>query len=230
MRPNCEADGVLIQIYGLTTVADAADVDRLGVDHIGVVVNEGIDTWDSIDEATAQAIANKVRRSQLVALSLSTELERVMATADLLGPSIVHLARAHQMPTATLDQLRERLAPTQLMLTVPVKDEQDLIEATRLADVADYLLLDSAHPTTGIVGATGLVHDWGLSARIVASARCPVILAGGLGPDNVAEAIARVRPAGVDSETRTSSDSDRRRKDLAKVEAFIDVARAAVIP
>ena len=101
------------------------------------------------------------------------------------------------------------------------------MEATRLAEFADYLLLDSSHPLTGIVGATGLVHDWDASARIVDRAQCPVILAGGLGPDNVADTIAQVRPAGVDSETRTSRDSDRRRKDLAKVERFIDQARAA---
>jgi phosphoribosylanthranilate isomerase len=221
---------VLIQIYGLTTVADAAAVDRLGGDHIGVVVEEGIDTWDSVDEATAQAIASTVERSRLVALSLSTDPNRVIATAALLNASIVHLARAHQMSTATLNQLRDQLAPTQLMLTVPVQGESALVEAARLADVADYLLLDSSHPVTGVVGATGLVHDWDVSARIVASVQCPVILAGGLGPENVADAIARVRPAGVDSETRTSRDSDRRRKDLAKVEAFIDQARAAGIP
>jgi phosphoribosylanthranilate isomerase len=227
---GCKAHDVLVQIYGLTTVADAIDVDRLGVDHIGVVVDEGIDAWDSVDEPTARAIARNVQCGRLVALSLSTDPNRVVATAALLNPSIVHLARAHQMPTATLDQLREQLAPTQLMLTVPVLGEEDLVQAARLAEVADYLLLDSSHPLTGIVGATGLVHDWNVSARIVASARCPAILAGGLGPDNVADAIAQVRPAGVDSETRTSSDSDRRRKDLAKVEAFIDQARAAATP
>jgi phosphoribosylanthranilate isomerase len=219
---------VLIQIYGLTTVADAAAVDRLGVDHIGVVVDEGIDTWDRVDEATAQAIANSVQHSRLVALSLSTDPNRVIATAALLNASIVHLARAHQMQTVTLNQLREQLAPIQLMLTVPVKGEEDVIEAARLEDVADYLLLDSSHPLTGVVGATGLVHDWDVSARIVARAECPVILAGGLGPENVADAIAQVRPAGVDSETRTSRDNDRRRKNLAKVEAFIDRARAVV--
>src|SRR5207253_2122278 len=128
-----------------------------------------------------------------IALSLSTDPNRIIATAALLNPSIVHLARAHQMPTATLDQLLEQLAPTQLMLTVPVQGETGFVEAARLADVADYLLLDSQHPLTGIVGATGLVHDWNVSARIVTSAQCPVILAGGLGPDNVAAAIAQVR-------------------------------------
>jgi phosphoribosylanthranilate isomerase len=75
------------------------------------------------------------------------------------------------------------------------------------------------------VGATGLVHDWDLSAAVVASVGRPVLLAGGLGPHNVRQAIERVRPAGVDSETRTSKESDRRRKDLEKVRAFIDTAR-----
>jgi phosphoribosylanthranilate isomerase len=55
----------------------------------------------------------------------------------------------------------------------------------------------------------------------------PVILAGGLGPDNVSNAISAVRPFGVDSETRTSLDVDRRQKDFAKVEAFIAAARAS---
>jgi phosphoribosylanthranilate isomerase len=54
-----------------------------------------------------------------------------------------------------------------------------------------------------------------------------VILAGGLGPDNVIEAIRRTRPAGVDSETRTSRDDDRRRKDPERVRLFIQRARAA---
>lgn len=221
---------MLVQIYGLTTVQDAVDVDRLGVDHLGVVVDEGIATWDSVDEATARAIAGRVEHGRLVALSLSTDPVRISETAALLDPAIVHLARAHDMSTESLVRLRRELAPRELMLTVPVLGEHALSVATRLADVADSLLLDTAHPSTGVVGATGHVHDWALSARIVAGVSCPVILAGGLGPSNVSDAIARVRPAGVDSETRTSREDDRRVKDLAKVEAFIDLARAASIP
>jgi phosphoribosylanthranilate isomerase len=166
---------VLIQIYGLTTVSDAMEVDRLGADHLGVVVDEGIDTWDSIDEGTATAIASRVEHGRLVALSLSTDPERISATAALLNPAVVHLARADQIATDTLARIRDALAPVQ------------------------HLLLDTSHPSTGVVGASGLVHDWGVSARIVAGAQCPVILAGGLGPDNVSDAIARVRPDGVDS-------------------------------
>lgn len=218
---------MVTQIYGLTTVADAVEVDRLQPDHIGVVVDEGIETWDSVDEATAAGIAAAVTHARLVALSLSTDPDRILATAGLLDAPIVHVARAHEMPTAALVGLRDRLGSRELMLTVPVRDEESISVAARLAVVADYLLLDSAHPSTGVVGATGLVHDWDLSARIVADTPCRIVLAGGLGPDNVAEAIRRVRPWGVDSETRTSRDDDRRRKDVAKVEAFIAGARSA---
>jgi phosphoribosylanthranilate isomerase len=219
---------VLTQIYGLTTVADAVAVDRLEPDHIGVVVDEGIDTWDSVDEPTAFAIAGAVRNARLVGLSLSTEPDRILATADALGAAIVHLARAHDMPSATVESVRESLAPRELMLTVPVRDGDSLAVAHRLGAFADFLLLDSAHPSSGVVGATGLVHDWNLSAEIVAAASCPVFLAGGLGPENVSEAIRRVRPAGVDSETRTSRTDDRRRKDMSKVEEFIALARSAL--
>jgi len=219
---------VLTQIYGLTTAADAIAVDQLLPDHIGIVLDEGIETWDSVDEATALDITRVIENARLVALSLSTEPHRVVITAELLNPAIMHLARAHEMAPAMLADLRSKLAPRELMLTVPVCGRQSIAVAARLEGFADYLLLDTSHPATGIVGATGLAHDWGLSAQIVAATSIPVLLAGGLGPDNVTEAIRRVRPAGVDSETPTSRDDDRRRKDLAKVEAFIGLARAAL--
>ena len=75
--------------------------------------------------------------------------------------------------------------------------------------------------------ASGHTHDWDLSARVVAAVDVPVFLAGGLGPENVAEAIRRTRPFGVDSETRTSRDPDRRRKDPDRVRRFLIEARAA---
>jgi phosphoribosylanthranilate isomerase len=217
---------MLVQIYGLTDVDDAREVDRLGADHIGVVVDEGIDTWDLVDEPTALAIVAALEQAKLVALSLSTDPARIGATVDLLQPAIVHLARAEQMPTSVLDALREQLAPVELMLTVPVLDSGSVDVARRLASSADWLLLDTSHPETGVVGATGHTHDWSVSAAIIDAVDVPVFLAGGLGPHNVTDAIAVTHPAGVDSETRTSLDTDRRRKDLAKTERFITLAHA----
>lgn len=217
---------MLVQIYGITTVSDATAVDDLGADHIGVVLDEGIETWDSVDEETALAIGSSLTRARLVALSLSTDPVRIGATCELLQPALLHLARAHEMETAVLAELRSSLGRP-LMLTVPVASRDALPTAERLGSVSDYLLLDTAHPDTGRVGATGLTHDWEMSAAIVDLVDRPVLLAGGLGPDNVCEAIRRVSPAGVDSETRTSHDPERRRKDLEKVCAFVRMATAS---
>jgi phosphoribosylanthranilate isomerase len=220
---------VLVQIYGITTPEDAATVNALAPDNVGVVLDEGFETWDGVDEAVAKAIGSELTDVALVALSLATERDRILRTVDTLLPNVVHLARACEaISPDDLATLKQEIAPIGLMLTVPVRDEASLTHAQELSAVADYLLLDSAHPHGGQIGATGLVHDWSLSRRIVASCSVPVILAGGLGPANVREAIGAVRPFGVDSETNTSREDDRRRKDAHKVRLFIERARSAL--
>lgn len=64
--------------------------------------------------------------------------------------------------------------------------------------LGDALLADTANPLTDQVGGTGLVHDWRLTADLRTRLRLPLILAGGLTPENVAEAISQVRPYAVD--------------------------------
>jgi phosphoribosylanthranilate isomerase len=86
------------------------------------------------------------------------------------------------------------------------------------------LLLDSHDPGDAQIGALGRTHDWSISRRIVEKVRVPAILAGGLDADNVAAAIAAVRPPGVDSKTRTDR-ADGSGKDLDKVRRFIAAAR-----
>ena len=221
-----QAASVLTQIYGITTAADAALVNALAPDHVGVVLDEGIATWDTVDEPTLRAILRELPDVSVVALSLSTERDRILRTVERVASAWLHLARAESIAPETLARLRADVAPCRLMLTVPVRDLAALELAARLAACADALLLDSAHPATGLVGATGHVHDWSLSRQIVERTRVPVILAGGLGPENVAEAIRRTRPAGVDSETRTSRTDDRRRKDPERVRLFLERARA----
>ena len=217
---------MFVQIYGITTPEDAAAVDRLGPDSVGVVLDEGVPTWDAVDADMARAIVKALPHVRVAALSLSTDPDRILATVKALGPDIVHLARADAIDDATLQRIRAKVEPAQLLLTVPVDGPGALDTARRLSEVGDSLLLDTKHPDTGVVGATGHTHDWGISADIVNSLDITVVLAGGLGPENVRDAIAAVRPFGVDSETRTSQDEDRRRKDIAKVEEFISLARA----
>jgi phosphoribosylanthranilate isomerase len=101
--------------------------------------------------------------------------------------------------------------------------------AREFAKVVDFLILDTQAPDIPGVGASGATHDWSVSHEIVRSVRVPVILAGGLSPENVADAVHAVRPWGVDSLTHTNRPTPGGgfRKDLDRVRAFVEAARAA---
>ena len=97
-------------------------------------------------------------------------------------------------------RLREALPGIALVQVIHVTGEESLTEAVTMAEKVDALLLDSGNQKLAIkeLGGTGRKHDWRLSRRIVESVRVPVFLAGGLNPDNVADAINGVRPFGLD--------------------------------
>jgi phosphoribosylanthranilate isomerase len=110
-------------------------------------------------------------------------------------------------------------------LIVGSRESKALESAAReLSPLVDAFLTDSYDPRTGAAGATGRVHDWELSRRLVEVSERPVILAGGLTPDNVARAIRQVRPAGVDSHTGVEDATGRKSRE--KVARFAAEARA----
>jgi phosphoribosylanthranilate isomerase len=87
-------------------------------------------------------------------------------------------------------------------------------------------------PVAGYVGITGEVCDWDLAAALVEASRIPVILAGGISPENVRDAVGRVRPAGIDSCTQTNARDNRGRpirfrKDFDRVGRMLEEARRA---
>lgn len=92
------------------------------------------------------------------------------------------------------------LPGVRILQVVHVEGEASVEEARTAAEGADHLLLDSGRPSAPVpeLGGTGRVHDWALSARIVAASPVPVFLAGGLRPGNVAAAVASAAPWGVD--------------------------------
>jgi phosphoribosylanthranilate isomerase len=98
-------------------------------------------------------------------------------------------------------------------------------EVARFHPVVDAFITDTYDPTTGRSGATGKTHDWGVSRRLVDLSPKPVILAGGLTPENVRAGILRVHPAGVD--VHTGVEGPEGRKVRTRVEHFVAEARAA---
>jgi phosphoribosylanthranilate isomerase len=151
-----------------------------------------------------------------------TEVARVAAETR---PDIIQIQAAlEDFSVAMTRTIKARFPQILLMRAIAIIDEASVEIARSYEGVADFLLLDSYDPSSRQFGALGRPHDWSLSRRIVDKLSVPVILAGGLGPDNVAEAIEAVRPAGVDSKTKTDR-PDGAGKDLEKVRRFVAAAK-----
>jgi phosphoribosylanthranilate isomerase len=220
-----------VQIYTVQSVAEARAVAALGVDHVGVTPAQ-IGLPGEIEPELAADICRAVGRvTTSVALSVDTEPEVIAGMARIVQPAILHLCGPPGVvgPEAVRD-LRHQLPNIAVMQAIAVDDHESVKIARRYEAVVDYLILDSVSPDVLGVGAAGTTHDWEVSAAIVAAVDVPVVLAGGLSPDNVAEAIAVVRPWGVDSLTHTNlpKDDGTFRKDLGAIRRFVAAARGEV--
>jgi phosphoribosylanthranilate isomerase len=215
---------VLTQIYEISTEDEARAISALGIDHVGVLVGDGRFPRElSLEQASsvAQAIAPP---SKFSALFLSPDVALIALWAAKLQPAILHLgASAEQLAPADVAKLKARLPGLAIMRSVPVVGEESVAIAQSYEGIADFILLDSHRAGDDQIGALGVTHDWRISHRIVELVRTPVILAGGLGPDNVGEAICVVGPAGVDSKTKTDRDGSHA-KDIDKVRRFREAA------
>jgi phosphoribosylanthranilate isomerase len=220
---------MLTQVYEIGTVEEASAISAIGVDHIGVLVGDGRFPRELPVAMAAKVGAAIAPPAKFSALFLAADVAAIAAWAHELDPAIVHLgASAELLSPQDVASLRRMLPKVAIMRSVPVFGEASVAIARSYMAVADFLLLDSYRPADQQIGALGMTHDWRISRRIVEMAPIPVILAGGLGPDNVAEAIRIVRPAGVDSKTKTDRDGSHA-KDLDRVRRFHQAARAAAM-
>ncbi|MGY3035726.1 phosphoribosylanthranilate isomerase [Bradyrhizobium sp. USDA 4354] len=218
---------MLTQIYEISTPEEASALSAIGVDHIGVLVGDGQFPRELPISAASKIGAAIVPPSKFSALFLTRDLSLIASWARELNPAIVHLgASAELLSPQDVASLKRMLPGIVVMRSIPVFSEESVAIAESYVGIADFLLLDSYRSTDKQIGALGVTHDWNISRRIVDGVRVPVVLAGGLGPDNVAGAIQTVRPAGVDSKTKTDQDGSHA-KDLERVRRFHEAARAA---
>lgn len=241
----------IVQIYEIQTPEEARSVIQLGADHVGSVITSLEHRHDAVIRETIQAVRQAGAVSSLI--PLFTETEAVFDTIDYYQPDIIHfceqLASPNAIDTAVALQtaVRQRYPRTRIMRAIPIAQrvldggEAVLRLAERFAPLSDFFLTDTVlsnggqpsdaeQPVNGFVGITGLTCDWTAAARLVAESDVPVILAGGISPENVADAIRRIRPYGVDSCTQTNARDEkgvpiRFRKDLSRVKTMIAAVR-----
>lgn len=216
---------MIVQIYEVRTPEEAVALVRLGVDHLGVLVGNGIFPRELTADRASAIFAALPPEATRVALSLSADPAEVARMVELTRPDIIHIGAAVELfSVRNTRALKDAFPDVQIMRSIPIVDEGSVECAKDYRGVADLLLLDSHEPGDRQIGGLGRTHDWSISRRIVDEAGVPAILAGGLDADNVAAAIAAVRPAGVDSKTKTDR-ADGDGKDLDKVRRFVTAAK-----
>jgi phosphoribosylanthranilate isomerase len=214
----------------MQTIEEALAVVALGVDHIGVTPSN-LGLPGEVDFARARAIVDSVGSSAVsVALSVESNLDAIETMVRAVRPDILHLCGLENtLLPDSVRALRGSLPNMEIMQAVSVSGPEAIDIALAYQDVADYLILDTQAPDIAGIGASGKTHDWNISREIVRQVQIPVILAGGLSPENVVEAISVVQPWGVDSLTHTnrSLPGGGFRKDLNRIRQFVMAAQGA---
>jgi phosphoribosylanthranilate isomerase len=201
-----------IKICGITRVEDALVAAREGAHAIGLVFYRPSPRY--IDPDAAAAIVRALPPFVTpVGLFVDADDEEVRSVATRAG---VRLLQFHGNESAAFCE-RFNLP---YMKAVRVRPEVDLLQYAQTFHSAKALLLDAFRE--GLHGGTGAVFDWNL---IPAGLPLPVVLSGGLTPENVTEAIRRVRPCAVD--VSSGVEAQKGIKDAQKIAAFITGVRDA---
>ena len=219
---------ITVKICGVRRVVDALAAIGAGADEIGLLCGQRHTSGDFISPETTTEIVAVCASIGGVTPVLVTHVEdpaEVHALARRIGVSAIQVHS--EMPPEGLAWLKAQDANYRLRKSWHVLGPESLGYGDAYRGVADAFLLDTANASTGQVGGTGKVHDWSLSAEIVRRfAGVPVIVAGGLNPENVAAAVRQIRPAGVDVNSGTKGAAGF--KDAARVRAFVQAAKGAV--
>lgn len=221
------------QLYSIIQLDEAIKTMEAGADNIGLVPMQkgGVPAHRvplyRVDQIHEECLKRGVK---MVLIMLTNDPEEMLDLAHRLQPEILHIAGDEYTADEAFAKRLKELAPeTELMQAVLVDNKSAIERAKKVDPFVDYILLDSGLAADTGIGASGETHDWNIDAQIVKEVNAKVVEAGGLGPDNVAEAIKKIRPYGVDSLTKTSIkyDHGNMEKDIPKVKAFCGEADKA---
>ncbi|MBI5248654.1 MAG: phosphoribosylanthranilate isomerase [Desulfomonile tiedjei] len=214
-----------IQIAGVSSLQEARFCRNAGVEAVGFTLELPRGPHDGLTTDKAASIIRALPEGLLPVII--TYLNSAQAAFKLMAATSGQAVQFHGgIPVSELQVFRRLCPEIRTIGRVTVMGEESLIAAAEFkAPLWDAIILDSSDPATGKIGATGKTHDWSISAQIVRAATVPVILAGGLKPDNVRQAILTVRPHGVDAHTGVENPDGTR--DFVKILNFASSAMAA---
>jgi phosphoribosylanthranilate isomerase len=189
---------IRIKICCINSVAEANTAIELGADAIGLVARMPSGPGPIPDELIRQIAKSVPAFINTFLLTSETSADEIIKHHHRTQTNTIQIV--DQLLKGTYSQIKEALPMVKIVQVIHVIDSKSVDMAIRLSENVDALLLDSGNPNLKIkeLGGTGRVHNWTLSRQIRDYSKCPVILAGGLNPENVRKAIEEVQPFAID--------------------------------
>ncbi len=209
---------IKIKICGVRTAEDAMKCVDSGADAVGmllapsprrITIEKARDIVKSLPPFVTPAI-----------VMMPASVVEVVRAAQTINPGAIQLQGDE--PPGMLAKIKQALPGTRLIKAIHIGSGNELEKAKAYEEVADAILLDTISPNKG---GSGQTHDWSVSKKVVASIKKPAVLAGGLNPGNVAEAIRIVKPYAVD--VASGVEAEGRVKDMDLMRTFIRNAKEA---
>lgn len=216
-----------VQIAGVIDQDDADLIIECGADMLGFPLGLKDGREDLGIEEAAAIVRRTEHQAASVCITYHDTAADVLDLCDALGVRWVQLHGP--IDIREVESLKKTEPGLGIIKSLIVRADGTgrlASEVRTFETVVDSFITDTFDPDTGRTGATGKTHDWAVSRMLVEATHLPVILAGGLTPDNVADAIAAVAPAAVDAHTGVESPNGR--KSPQHVRRFVDSALAAL--
>ena len=180
-----------VKICGLTTAADRDVAIEAGAHALGFIVDVAVDTPREIEaDLAADLVADVPPLVTTVLVTMPEAVQPAVRLQERVGADAIQVHRS--LEPDYVAGLRRRTDAHVIAVVEP--DEDDVLA---YAEAADALLVDTPSAEGG--GGTGETHDWIRTANLVTNLDTPVVLAGGLTPENVAAAVEQVKPFAVDT-------------------------------
>jgi phosphoribosylanthranilate isomerase len=243
---------VIVQIYEIQTPEEAEACIEVGVDHIGSVLFSE-DGWRRpLLKKVIQLSKSAGVKNSIIPLFHAEDI--LLRALEYYQPAYLHFCETLTTDTGAQQdfgpmverqgRLKEEFPETGIIRTIPIPGIDSVVQDLPVVEMArafegitDFFLIDTwveKAPVNGFIGITGRPPQWDMAKDLVFNTDTPVILAGGLSPENVYGALLKVLPAGADSCTQTnrldeSGQSVRLKKDMEKVKKFVGEVRRAEV-
>jgi phosphoribosylanthranilate isomerase len=216
----------LIQIAGAKNLKETQMLLKARADHIGFPLRLPHGGEDLTEDMARKIIQKIDQPDKFVLITYLTEPAAVIKFCEYLN---IHKVQLHNdLHPTMLQEINQKAPALQIIKSLIIKENNQEHLADYIAksyQYVDYYITDTYDPETQAIGATGKTHNWEISKKIVEISPRPVILAGGLDPHNISEAIKYVQPDGVDAHTGLEDNQGHKDPDL--VQKFVKRAQKA---